>query len=54
MPTHKLFRVWGCKAHMLVNRADRRKNRQEKAITGFFNTPKIPRVGVRIYHQLSR
>ena len=32
VPTHKWFRVWGCKAYVLVNRADRRKDRQEKPI----------------------
>ena len=34
VPTHKWFCVWGCKAHVWVNRADRRKYWQEKANTG--------------------
>ena len=36
VPTHKWFRVWKCKAFVLVNRADRRKDWQEKVNTGYF------------------
>ena len=36
MPTHKRFRVWGCKVYVLVNRTERRKEWQEKANTCYF------------------
>ena len=49
VPTHNWIREWGCKAYVLVNRADsRREDLQEKA--NLWNTSKIPRVGVRVSH----
>ena len=52
--THKWFCVWGRKASVLVNRADRRKDWQEKANSGYFVEYSKDNKGWGVYiHQLS-